>query len=343
VRVSRRGTEAEPGLVVIGASAGGIPALRALVGDLDAELFASVLVVLHLPPSSHSMLPQILSRAGPLASASPQDSERLVSGRIFVAAPDEHLLVDRENVRLGWGPTENGFRPSIDALFRSAAYWYGPRVVGAILSGALDDGSAGLAAVAAAGGVALVQDSDEANVVDMPTNALAMVPDAEVAPVAGIAKRINELAGSGEATELRPVRDELDDGPEAYELRVSHGALISPIDVGADAAGLSCPDCHGSLFVVPGDATTRFRCHVGHAWTAESLMKSNERGFEKALWAALRVLQENQALDDRLAWRRRPGTFAHRAAQRREQERRRMIETLRSALDRLAPADKEGS
>jgi len=332
----------EPGLVVIGASAGGIPALRALVGDLDAELFASVLVVLHLPPSSHSMLPQILSRAGPLASASPQDSERLVSGRIFVAPPDEHLLVDRAQVHLGWGATENGFRPSIDALFRSAAYWYGPRVVGAILSGALDDGSVGLAAVAAAGGVALVQDSAEADVVDMPTNALAMVPDAEVAPVAGIAKRINELAGSGPATELRPVRDELDDGPEAYELRVSGGALISPIDVGADAAGLSCPDCHGSLFALP-DATTRFRCHVGHAWTAESLMKANERGLEKALWAALRVLQENQAIDDRLAWRRRPGSFAYRAAQRREQERRRMIETLRSALDRLAPGDEEGS
>jgi two-component system, chemotaxis family, protein-glutamate methylesterase/glutaminase len=171
-------------VIVIGASAGGIEALRDLVAAFPADLPAAVFVVQHIPPWSASELPAILQAAGPLPALHPKSEEKLERGRIYVAPPDQHLILDGdERVRLWHGPKENRFRPAINPLFRSAAVMYGPRVTGVVLSGMLDDGAAGLWWVKRFGGVAAVQDPQDATFADMPKNALAHAPVDYVLPV----------------------------------------------------------------------------------------------------------------------------------------------------------------
>ena len=169
-------------MITIGASAGGVEALTELVRGLPVDLPASVFVSLHVPPHGTSMLPQILSRRGPLPAHHARDGEPIEPGRIYVAPPDLHLLIHQGVVRLSRGPRENGFRPAIDPLFRTAARWHGPRVVGVILSGTLDDGTAGLLAIKERGGFAVVQDPDDALFPGMPRNAMDVVHVDHVLP-----------------------------------------------------------------------------------------------------------------------------------------------------------------
>jgi two-component system chemotaxis response regulator CheB len=319
-------------VVVIGASAGGIPALTRLVARLDAALDASVLVVLHVPPSGRSVLPEILSRAGPLPAAHPRDGEPLVAGHIYVAPPDRHLVLNDDTIRVTAGPWENGHRPSIDVLFRSAALWHGPRTIGVVLSGALDDGAAGSSVVAEQGGAVLVQDPDDADVREMPEHALVTVPDAMVGPVEYIAQQINTL--THEAPPVAPrahIR-----GSEAAEVFIAQGERSDPEHFEGLPAGLVCPDCSGALFEVPDGRVLRYRCRVGHAWTAQALANSHGRELEQALWMALRVLEDDEALQGRMASRARDRGRL-RSAARYEQlrdERIRVIELVRSALVR---------
>jgi two-component system chemotaxis response regulator CheB len=182
-------------LVVIAASAGGVEALMRLVSELPPTLPAALLVVLHRPPTRDSRLPTILRQAGPLAAVHAQDGEPIRTGQIYVAPPNYHLTVEHETLRLVQGPTENGFRPAADPLFRTAARAYGPRVVGVVLSGALDDGAAGLRAIKRYGGVAVAQDPDEALVTGMPRNAIRLDHVDRVLPVAEIAALLVQLAG----------------------------------------------------------------------------------------------------------------------------------------------------
>jgi two-component system, chemotaxis family, protein-glutamate methylesterase/glutaminase len=185
-------------VVVIGASAGGVKALKCLVETLPPELPAAVLVVLHLAPESASMLPRILERSGALPARHPENGDPPQPGTILIAPPDRHLEVAEDGtVVLNSGPRDNGYRPSVDRLFTTAAAVYGSRVIGVILSGALGDGSAGLAAVARAGGAVIVENPADALYPAMPENALAAVPDAEVVPLRSIGGRIAELVGSG--------------------------------------------------------------------------------------------------------------------------------------------------
>jgi two-component system chemotaxis response regulator CheB len=193
-------------IVVVGASAGGVQALMALVSRPDADLDGSVLIVLHVSPSGRSVLPDILNRAGPLRAAHPRDYEPLVSGFVYVAPPDRHLLLNDDTIRVTGGPWENGHRPSIDVLFRSAARWHGANVIAVVLSGALDDGAAGVAAVAEQGGTVLIQDPHEAEVPDMPTRALETVPDATVGSLTEIADRINKLTSEAPRAARREKR-----------------------------------------------------------------------------------------------------------------------------------------
>ncbi|MFN2496438.1 MAG: chemotaxis protein CheB [Pseudonocardiaceae bacterium] len=162
-------------LVVVGASAGGVEALRSLVHGLPGDLDAAVLVVLHIPPGAPSALAQILARSGRLPAVTAQDGDRISQGCIFVAPSDRHMLVRDSRIALSRGPAENGHRPAIDALFRSAAHYYGPRVIGVILSGSRDDGTAGLAAIVEHGGTPIVQDPDTALYRSMPCAAMAHI------------------------------------------------------------------------------------------------------------------------------------------------------------------------
>lgn len=145
-------------IIVVGASAGGVETLAEMVSRLPADLPAAVFIVLHVPPYGTSVLPSILSRRGPLPAYHPADGEQIRPGRIYVAPPDHHLIIQQDKVRLTRGPAENRHRPAIDTLFRSAARFYGPRVAGVVLTGTLDDGTAGLLAVKMRGGSALAQD-----------------------------------------------------------------------------------------------------------------------------------------------------------------------------------------
>jgi two-component system chemotaxis response regulator CheB len=201
-------------IIVIGASAGGVEAISTVVSDLPRDLRAAVLVVLHVA-KGRSMLPEILTRAGRLPAVQPNDRDRLEYGRIYVARPDHHLVVGSGTVRVVHGPTENGCRPAIDPLFRSAARVYGPRVVGIVLTGGLNDGTAGLAAVKEAGGIAIVQDPEEAFAPSMPRSARAFVMVDHVLPVREMAVLITEL--TREASEPQPSTPRVHVAPEDAE------------------------------------------------------------------------------------------------------------------------------
>jgi two-component system, chemotaxis family, protein-glutamate methylesterase/glutaminase len=317
-------------LVVIGASAGGVPALTTLAAGLPADLNAAVLVVLHVPAKGRSVLPDILERAGPMPAAHPRDREPLVAGQIYVAPPDHHLAVYDTIVRVTRGPWENGYRPSIDVLFRSAARWYRSDVVGLVLTGALDDGASGLAAVHDVGGTALVQEPTDAAVPEMPLHALEAVPSACSYPIDEIAAAVREAVG--DAPGNRPIR---------RPPRDSHPISIPDERLEADAAGhipagLVCPDCGGSMFDLDDSNVLRFRCRVGHGWTADALTGAHAREFEQTLWAAIRILEEDEAVHDRIISRARNrgrATAVQRFEEHRD-ERRRLASTLRAAIAR---------
>jgi two-component system chemotaxis response regulator CheB len=288
-------------IVVIGASAGGVEAIGAIVADLPSNLRASVLVVLHLA-KGRSMLPDILSRAGRLPAVHPEDGDPLEYGRIYVARPDYHLLVEPGRVRVVHGPTENGCRPAVDPLFRSAARAYGPRVVGIVLTGALDDGTAGLAAVKEAGGVAIVQDPNEAFAPSMPRSARALVDVDHVLPVREMALLISEL--SREQTDPQPATVGAHVRPMETDLGKPEIA-VHESDRPGKVSILTCPECHGTLWEADERGIIRFRCRVGHVYSADSMLAAQTDSVDRALWTALRSLEERAALTYRLAERAR--------------------------------------
>lgn len=197
-------------IIVIGASIGGLEALRALLPSLPQDLPAALFVVWHLAPTSLGVLPAVLQAVSPLPIANAQDGEAIRPGRIYVAPPDQHLVLEPGRVRLTRGPKENRFRPAVDPLFRSAAAAYGPRVVGVVLSGALDDGTAGLWAVKDRGGVALVQDPLDALEPSMPHNARQHVSIDQVASAQTLGRMLNDLARMPVAhADAPPVSDQL--------------------------------------------------------------------------------------------------------------------------------------
>src|SRR5215213_5112597 len=206
-------------IIVIGASAGGFDALKNLVKDLPQDLQASIFVVWHIPPDVTGVLPQILNRAGRLAAANAVDGERIEPRRIYVAPPDRHLILENSHVRVTKGPKENRFRPAVDPLFRSAAYAYGARVIGVILSGALDDGTSGLWAIKYHGGVAVVQDPSDAEIPSMPQNALREVEVDHVVPVSGMADLLVRLSREQLAETSEVVME--DDKQTEFEIRTA--------------------------------------------------------------------------------------------------------------------------
>jgi two-component system chemotaxis response regulator CheB len=284
-------------VVVIGASAGGLRALQQLIVRLPGDLAAGVLVVVHLAPTAPSRLADILAKAGPLPAVAAVDGAPMTLGCVHTAVPDRHLLIgENDLVRLSRGPRENRVRPAVDSLFRSAARWCGPRVIGVVLSGTLDDGAAGLAAIAQHGGVALVQRPEDAKFGGMPRAALTAVPEAIEAPAAQLARLITDLVG-------RPVPE--DDGPgEAliWETDMAEHAYSGAAQPGRPA-GLGCPECSGGMNVVRTGNALHYACHAGHTYSPQTLLAARDEGIEAALWTALSALQEKSMVLRELAGR----------------------------------------
>ncbi|MFL6140626.1 MAG: chemotaxis protein CheB [Labedaea sp.] len=286
-------------LVVVGASAGGVEALRTFAAGLPADLPAAVLVVLHLPVGGTSALAAILDRSGPLPAVPARVGHPLTPGLIQVAPPGHHLLVLDRSVALSHGPTENGHRPSVNALFRSAAVAAGPAVTGILLSGALDDGVAGLVAIAARGGLTMVQNPKEALYPSMPEHALRHLAVDFVLPAMEMGGKLATLvrenvdpAAAPSPSRLLALENEITMNPAANQ-RVEY----APGQLG-DISGFTCPDCSGSLVEVE---PRRFRCRVGHAWTGNALLEAQDSAWERALWAAVRTLDEKVSLARRMA------------------------------------------
>ena len=284
-------------IAVIGASAGGIEALRELVAQLPAEFPAPICVVLHTAPQSPGVLDVILSRAGPLPATTARDRERLQPAHIYVTPPDCHLVVEPGRLRVTKGPRENRFRPAVDPLFRSAAQVYGPNAIGVILTGSLDDGTAGLWTLKQLGGTAIVQHPDDALFSGMPRSAMAHVHVDHAVPLASIAALLVQLT-TEEAHPHAPPDDAA--AQRLAELEVKIVTEQNPVDAGLEAVGepsrFACPDCHGVLLQLKEGGRTRFRCHTGHAYSVESLLASISEGIDASLWVAIRALEEGALL-----------------------------------------------
>jgi two-component system chemotaxis response regulator CheB len=285
---------------VIGASAGGVEALRNIAAGLPEDFASSVFVVLHLPAGGTSVLPAILGRAGELPASHPTDGEEIERGHIYVAPPDNHMLIDDGVVRLARGPRENGHRPAIDPLFRSAARSHGAGVIGVILSGVLDDGTAGLAAVKAAGGRTVVQDPADALYPAMPESAIAYVSPEHVVETGAIARLLLELASETpvEAPEA-PVEVET----VLEETFVASDRSASEAPQPGEPSGFTCPECSGALWEADEDGVPRFRCRTGHQYSLDTLLTAQSDSIEAALWSGVRALEERSAMLRRVAQR----------------------------------------
>lgn len=321
-------------VVVIGASSGGVEALMRLVGDLPGDLPAAVFVVIHLPEEASSALARILNRAGPLEAVDPEDGEEILPGRVYVGQPDHHLLLQDGRVRLTRGPKENRHRPAVDALFRTAAVARGPRVVGVVLTGARDDGTAGLLAVKRRGGVAVVQDPKEALFRGMPESALRYADVDYCLPLGEMAPLLARLAREDVALEeegAHPVPDDM-----YLEARVAglDPSAISSDERPGELSRFTCPDCTGPLYEIRDGELIRFRCRVGHAFTAESMLDEKSETLENALYVAMNTLEESALMADRLAARSREQQQEHAAArfEQRARETRQQAETIRRVL-----------
>jgi two-component system chemotaxis response regulator CheB len=283
-------------IVVIGASAGGMEALQKVVASLPAELPASVFVVWHLAPGAKSMLPSILSKAGPLPAGHPVDGDAIEPGRIYVAPNDHHMLVEKGYIRIARGPKENRFRPAIDPLFRSAAYVYGPRVIGVVLTGALDDGTAGLWTIKLRGGTAVVQEPSDALIRSMPLNALDNVAVDHRLPANGIGALLGHLARQPAPAPVAVPSDEDEKTKHEVHIAKEREALEEGILEFGHLSPFTCPECHGVLTMLREDLITRFRCHTGHAFSAETLLESAVEAIEARLWDAVRAVDETVML-----------------------------------------------
>lgn len=284
-------------IVVVAASAGGLMPLRKLLAGLPEDLPASVLTVLHIPATGGQALPRILDRSGPLPAAAATDGEKLTPGRVYVPPPDRHMLIVNGAIRLSRGPRQNGVRPAADPLFRSAALYGGPRTVAVVLSGTLDDAALGCATVERHGGVVAVQDPAEAAYPGMPASTLAATHHALVVPIAELPALITRLAT--EEVSL-PAGDDPPEGLEKEISRLLDGDLEHDV-LDRPYTGFTCPDCGGPLYLVNEGNASTYDCVVGHTWSPQSLLEQQSVAVERAVWLAIRTLDERARLTGRLA------------------------------------------
>jgi len=283
-------------LFVIGGSAGSSEPLKALMAGLPRDFPGALLITTHIAATHPSYLPAVLGAVSGIPVHGARDGHPVEPGQAYVAVPDRHLLVLGSAIRLGVGQRENLMRPSIDPMFRSAALSYGPRAVGVILSGLLSDGASGLYAVKAAGGTAVVQHPLDAAQDAMPRAALEAAEADYVARGGDLAEVLREVAAH-DAGPARPAPESL-----VFEVEVAAGKPLGShlLRRFATPAALTCPECHGVLSEVTGEQPLRYRCQIGHAYTAEELAGQNER-VDEAIRVALRVMEERVELVTRMA------------------------------------------
>jgi two-component system chemotaxis response regulator CheB len=288
-------------IVVVGASAGGVEALRTLAAGLPADFPAAVCVVLHVPPTS-SVLPAILTRAGKLPAEHARNRHPIEHGRIYVAPPDYHLLLEDDLMRLERGPRENGHRPAIDPLFRTAAMRYGNRVVGVILSGSLDDGVTGLGAIKRLGGTVIVQDPEDALYPEMARSAVDAGLADHIVPVAAIPQLLVQLASTQVAGKWAKSM-----AMDADPTLADPEAITEENRAKGELSGFVCPECKGPLWELRDGKVVKLRCRVGHTFTEDSLEREQAIALEGAMWTALTALVEKGDFSRRLAERFRRG------------------------------------
>ncbi len=306
-------------IVVIGASAGGVEALKILASQLPEDFPAPVFIVLHVPPYGTSVLPQILSRAGALRAVHPKDGQAIEKGRIYVAPPDYHMLIKQSYMTLTRGPRENGHRPAVDPMFRSAARVYGNRVIGVVLSGVLDDGTAGLVAIKMRNGISVVQDPEDASYSGMPLNAIEQDHVDHIVPISEMAALLVQLANEKVPVMTdNPVPEEMNMETEIVELQME---ALEAKDRPGTPSVYACPECGGILWEIEEGELIRFRCRVGHAFSAHTLLAEQSEALEEAFWAALRALEESAVLARRLAERSHAREQSYAAAQFEQQAR----------------------
>jgi two-component system chemotaxis response regulator CheB len=328
-------------IVVIGTSAGGVEALQRLCADLPADFPAAIFVTQHLSPSARSVLPQLLNRAGPLSALSPDDGTEITPGRIHVAAPDLHMLLRPGKVLMRRGPNENRTRPAVNALFRSAAIAYGGRVIGVVLTGLLDDGTDGLIAIKAGGGLSIVQDPDDAEWPSMPQNALKRDHVDHKVPLDGLAALLGRLVRE-EAAPSVPLPDEyvIEDRMAAQDFAIMETDIVTP----GQPSHISCPDCGGVLNQILVEDELRFRCQIGHAFTPLGLVAAQNEELERALAVAARTHRDRIRLFDQMresAHARRLPHAEGRWAQA-SREASEMIEVLEGAIASLRKGPTDG-
>jgi two-component system chemotaxis response regulator CheB len=304
-------------IIVIGGSAGSVEALREMVRGLPADLRAAVFIVIHLSPWSKSQLPEILSKRGPLPATHPVSGQSIATGHIYVAPPNTHLLLTDGHVELWQGPKENRQRPSINALFRSASVAFGKRVIGVVLSGCLDDGSAGLWWIKRHGGLAVVQNPKTAVQSEMPGNALQHVEADYVVNVEEMPRLLARLVEEGRDL---PVEKPRTDKAVSETKRVIE---------------TTCPDCHGPLSEVQDADLRQYRCLVGHSYSARSLLDSNSEAQERSLWSAVVKLEESAKLVELVSPQLPPSTAEN--LQRQADVKLAQAAAVRKILEELKP------
>lgn len=321
-------------LVVIGASAGGFDAIGRLFEQLPSRFRAAVFVVLHSAPSfdAASWVSRLRKRC-PLDCKLASDGERFHSGVIYIARPDAHLLVKGNVTLVTKGARENRYRPAIDPLFRSAAVSHGASVIGVVLTGMLDDGTAGLDAIRRCGGVAVVQDPEDADFPEMPRSALHRVAGAHRTELASMGALLERLVDGPRPASKRTPKD-IETEAIIAERVLSDVHAVQSL---GEQVPYNCPECGGVLWQMSQPKSMRYRCHTGHAFTSSSLLAAQSEKIEETLWFTLRMLEERRNLFDAMSKTSRALTPS---AIDRAQETEVHIGRLRSMLGTGAPSRK---
>ena len=322
--------DADQGLIVIGASAGGMEALLDVVAEFKAALPAAVLVVQHMAPTIPRSIVDRIRAASVLPATFANDGDALQAGRIYMAQPDHHLLIQDGRLSLTRGPRVNNVRPAIDLTMRAAAVTSGSAAVGVVLSGMLDDGMAGLSAIARCGGRTLVQDPNEALFDEMPRNALSTVEADWVLPARALGRTLDAIVRTA-APAAVAIPDVL---RMEYELDLKVQDVPAVLEELGEQVPLSCPECGGPLWEITPDGPPRYRCHVGHGLSPQSMLTSMDGEVEAAMWVALRTLEERARMQDRLAaWEsERGGVVASSSFEERANDTKRHADRIRRVL-----------